>query len=129
MLQKGFINSRFKTVQKNIRVTTGERKQKVKRSISSSSESQAELIAPQQFNLTVLKNQYKDDIEFLNNCPASESSAILERMKRTYPMRLAIITSEEKSSLWDIFPCYFTTADIVSLSLMSLTTIALIIEI
>lgn len=113
--QKGFINSRLKTVQKNVRETTGERKQTKKRSSSNSSVLNVSSIL-ENVDIEALKLQFKDDIEFLSNCPSSETSAIIERMRRTFPLRKAIISSPQKSILWNIFPCYLTTPDIVSFS-------------
>ncbi|KAJ6647094.1 hypothetical protein Bhyg_02314 [Pseudolycoriella hygida] len=86
--QRGFINSRLKTVQKHIRETTGERKQKLKTGKSSIESSDVNI--PQSFSIETLKEQFKDDIEFLSNCPTTETSAILERMKKTFFMRKSI---------------------------------------
>lgn len=111
--QRGYINSRLKTVQKNIRETTGERKQKIKTAKSNTGDEPKDI--PQSFNIDALKDQFKDHIEFLKNCPNTETSAILERMKITYPMRRAILSSEQKFTIWDIFPCYLTSPEIVSI--------------
>ncbi|KAJ6635037.1 hypothetical protein Bhyg_13619, partial [Pseudolycoriella hygida] len=109
--QRGFINSRLKTVQKHIRETTGERKQKLKTGKSSIESSDVNI--PQSFSIETLKEQFKDDIEFLSNCPTTETSAILERMKKNFFMRKSILSSEKISALWDIFPCYLTSPEIL----------------
>lgn len=114
--QKGFINSRLKTVQKNIRETTGERKQTKKRSASTPDESNKQPRLSEAIEVEALKIQFKDDIEFLKNCPSTEVSAIHDRMKRTFSLRRALIHSKQIADLCATFPCYLTTPNDVSFS-------------
>lgn len=100
-----------------MRETTGQRKQSKKRSASESTSSESHKEPRLEVvNVDALKIHFKDDIEFLNNCPNSEVSAILDRMKRTFSLRKAIIQSNQIPVLWNTFPCYLTTPNIVSFS-------------